>query len=663
LSATGDNSSTAAGHLASGFIPEDSLSATGDNSSTAAGHLASGFIPEDSDWKVLVDTAYRPKRLRFHDGCYFAYGSMEDVDGSLYPHGWEKPTFDASSWATPTTMNRPVFRGQWYDPGDVRRHLVPRDIPMMLDEPVQFAGDIQFPIVIPGHDRREIIFDAGVYAIGYPSLDIDGGAGSTITITYTEAGLRNGQKVREFDVSDRDIDIPGISDTARPGGQAEHYAPLHWRAFRYIKLTVETAASPLTVTDFRYRRTGYPWRRQSRFNVHGRSPEVALVQEVDFRTLQCCTWETFMDCPYWEQLQYVGDTRLQALLSYVTTGDSRLGERAVRLFDASRLPSGLTQSRYPSNFEQVIPPFSLIWILMVEDLHRYAPGVERTIAECLPGCRGVLEWFDRHTTDSGVVGPLPHWNFVDWAWEWGVPPPQSAEMPSATINLQYLAAIQSYVRIQSALGNGRESDFWQEKGLALKDAIVTEFWDPATRLMREGPVPHYWGQGAKPGDQWGSTQHAQAWAILTDTVPADAIEDVVHSLNSNSELSAATYYHIFYIVEALAKVGRLENLWVKWLAPWRKALELGLTTWPESPEPTRSDCHAWSAWPTYAFLTHVLGIKPTKPGFGNYEVTPHKVDDWDTISGVYPTPTGTLKVDIRWTDTGPQITATHIPNN
>ena len=47
-----------------------------------------------------------------------------------------------------------------------------------------------------------------------------------------------------------------------------------------------------------------------------------------------------MDTPYWEQLQYVGDTRIQALISYAVTGDDRLPLQALRAFDQSRVPEG-----------------------------------------------------------------------------------------------------------------------------------------------------------------------------------------------------------------------------------------------------------------------------------------------------------------------------------
>ena len=48
----------------------------------------------------------------------------------------------------------------------------------------------------------------------------------------------------------------------------------------------------------------------------------------------------------------------------------------------------------------------------------------------------------------------------------------------------------------------------------------------------------------------------------------------------------------------------------------------GLTTWAEHPEPTRSDCHAWSAHPALDLLRVVAGIRPGSAGFKTVVIEP-----------------------------------------
>lgn len=642
-------------HLFAAVVVEYS----GDSAPVAEMHERGAFLLEAVDqhgsvltetgtekfgWKVQIDTAIRPVPADLGHQTYYACGAAEFVDGSKIPYRWEHADFDDTDWEPVKSTFDAYLYGRpsdMADPGG-RWRLVERDIPMPYEARCEYKNSPDFPLTVAANTTFDVILDAGHYSNGYPKIRTLDGSEAEITFTYSESLWKNGEKGdRGFVVGG---DVIGFSDRYISGGREEAYAPMHWRAFRFVKLTIKTAETPLTVTAMYFIMTGYPWERASEFSVLPHQAQLQEVMDVDFRTLQRCTYETFMDCPYYEQLQYVGDTRLQALLGYVTTGDTALALRAVRLFDWSRIPEGLTQSRYPSKIEQVIPPFSLLWVLMVEDLWRYAPDETDTIGTVLSGCRGILEWFGKHLNPEGVLsGHMPWWHFVDWAEEWnangGVPSAAAAGVPCSIISLQYLAALQAYVRMHEGLGDTRESEFWQAEADMLADAIAVNFWDPVKKLFMDGPDPQY-----------GYSQHAQAWGILTDLVPKDAISSVVDSLNNDNSLIKTTFYHTFYVVEALAKVGRIENLWSHWLKPWRDALDLGFTTWPEKPNPTRSDCHAWSAWPTYAFLTHVLGAKPGEPGSGDYVVEPNKVDQWPEVAGTVVTPNGLLRVQISWTN-------------
>ncbi len=122
-----------------------------------------------------------------------------------------------------------------------------------------------------------------------------------------------------------------------------------------------------------------------------------------------------MDCPYYEQLQYVGDTRSQTLISLYVSGDDRLMRNALELFDRSCIPEGLTQSRYPSLSPQIINAFSLFWVDMLQDYWRHRSD-DVFLRARLTGLQSVLAWFEAKIDPS--TGPLPYWIFVDWADEW-----------------------------------------------------------------------------------------------------------------------------------------------------------------------------------------------------------------------------------------------------
>jgi len=107
-------------------------------------------------------------------------------------------------------------------------------------------------------------------------------------------------------------------------------------------------------------------------------------------------------------------------------------------------------------------------------------------------------------------------------------------------------------------------------------------------------------------------------------------------------LTQCTLYFRFYLLRALKTAG-LGDAYVEMLAPWKQMLSLGLSTFAEKSEPTRSDCHAWSATPTYELLATVCGIGPAEPGFKSVRIEPH-LGALDWVEGNVPHPQGDIYV-------------------
>ena len=88
-------------------------------------------------------------------------------------------------------------------------------------------------------------------------------------------------------------------------------------------------------------------------------------------------------------------------------------------------------------------------------------------------------------------------------------------------------------------------------------------------------------------------------------------------------------------------------------------LAMGLTTTPESPEPTRSDSHAWSAHPNYGLLATVLGVRPAEPGFRSVRIAPHP-GPLGRAAGRVPHPLGENQV--RLERTGDEVSFAKTPS-
>src|SRR5262247_3938900 len=111
---------------------------------------------------------------------------------------------------------------------------------------------------------------------------------------------------------------------------------------------------------------------------------------------------------------------------------------------------------------------------------------------------------------------------------------------------------------------------------------------------------------------------------------------------SDTTLTRASYYFGFYVLEALRKAG-LGDRYIEQLAPWQTMLQLGLTSAPENPEPTRSDTHAWAAHPNYGLLATVLGVRPSSPGFRTVSIAP-SLGPLQRAEGRIPHPLGDIDV-------------------
>jgi hypothetical protein len=60
----------------------------------------------------------------------------------------------------------------------------------------------------------------------------------------------------------------------------------------------------------------------------------------------------------------------------------------------------------------------------------------------------------------------------------------------------------------------------------------------------------------------------------------------------------------------------------------------------------KSLCHAWGASPVYLLGKYYLGVRPTKPGYEEFEVCP-SLGDLEWIAGDVPTPNGLIHVEMN----------------
>jgi len=621
-------------------------------------------VDTGAGWTCLRNDAYEPLPLKREEirHQYYAAGPGDKVAGARYPWGWETAEFDDTGWKAPTVGPPGSSREDFDAPS--RWMLVPRSVPPMEEHPerlerVRRATGVTVPeafprepapFTVPARSAARLLLDQGRLTTAYPELVVSGGRDAAVTLRYAENLWLpgTGDKGHRDEVDGKEM--RGLRDAfVADGGTRRLFRPLAWRTYRYVELSVGTAEEPLTIDDLRGVFTAYPFTRKARFDAG--DPELDRILDVGWRTARLCAHETYMDCPYYEQLQYVGDTRLQALVSFYASGDDRLARNAIEQIDDSRTSEGLTMSRFPTRLQQYIPPFSLWWIGMVHDYWRYRDDPAFVRAR-LPGVRTVLSFFAARQRPNGSLGPLPWWNFVDWAdaWPSGTPPgwnlvrggearsanrvdPSDPAGASAPLDLQLLLAYDEAAELEESLGSKTLAAEHRQASARLRAEVPRLYWDAGRRLYADTPA------------KTSFSQHANVLAVLAGLVEGDAARALIVRVLTEPDLVPCSIYFRHYVHAALNRTGEGDRL-LDQLGPWRRMLALGLTTWAEKEDPSRSECHAWGASPNFELLRTVLGVDSAAPGFRRVRIRPF-LGRLTRAAGSVPHPKGDVLVSLK----------------
>jgi hypothetical protein len=496
------------------------------------------------------------------------------------------------------------------------------------------------PVTVPPNSKQRILIDLDNYYCAYPEAKITGGGGGSVRVHWQESlyvdekasGKGNRDEIEgKFFLNVWSHD-DGTGDTFLPdGGEHRTFSTLWWQCGRYVEVVVESKDQPLILESLAWRETRYPLEREAQFESS--DPRMTAAIPMMVRALQMCSHETYMDCPYYEQLMYIGDTRLEVLATYASTRDDRLPRKALRMFDASRQPSGLTQSRYPSRVLQTIPPFSLWWVAMIYDFALWR-GDLAYVEKLQPGARAVLDAFRACTNDDGLIAAPEGWNYMDWVPEWdgGIPPDGNFGV-SSVINLQAALVLRQAAKVEEWLGEpdlAHRNRKWADHIL---DRVRQKFWDRKRGIFADDLARTRF------------SEHAQSLAILGGGLTAQERDSLKAALLHDEDLSRQTIYFSHYLFETFRILGLPEEI-QKRLELWYGLVDNGLKTTIEHPEPTRSDCHAWGAHPLFHYVATFGGIRPKQPGFEEVEIRP-QLGTLTNLHARMPTPRGFIEVNVH----------------
>jgi len=636
---------------------------------------ATGFGTGTSEWVSKIIGGHRFQKADFA----FGIGATETIDAHAYD-----PEFvfgKGTPWKTADTLCKASSLS------DSSHILKPRLLPPMINNRlktgcVRFVANLPFdPSADPSDldaasikidrtddlpnehnnwniltgDRsveiapnccKRVIIDLQDYYCAYLQLTTSQGDGSTIKINWSESlysdNTSEGSDHYRYSKGNRD-EIDGkyfqlsIGSTFRPNGASDFvFEPLWWRSGKFIEILVKTEQEPLVIKELKLLETRYPLDISSTFSSS--DPRLQEIASIAHKTLQCCCHETFVDCPFYEQLMYAGDARLTALANYVTTNDDRLVRKAITMFDASRNGGGLTYACYPYRGVHRIPSFSLVWIAMVHDFAHWKTDL-CFVEDRLPGVRQVIEYFLERKNNDGLIEPCDkrewgNFNFIDWVPTWdkyGIP--DTGTEANSIFNWQFVLTLRLYAELEMIFNNQSSAQSALCEAEKLAGCLTDTFWVEEKGLF------------ADDIEKTSFSEHAQCYAVLSDYLDPQKLAKVKEGLFTNNDLARATMYFSHYLFECCHKLGRSDIIFER-LQPWFDLQENGFKTIYENPLPTRSDCHGWGTHILYHFFATFLGIRPASPSFESLTITP-QLGPLSFAEGQITHPAGIISVNLK----------------
>lgn len=495
------------------------------------------------------------------------------------------------------------------------------------------------PVVVPPHTSYSVLIDWQDYCCGYSLVEAAGGGEEEIRFTWAEALCEAGsgfKKNRGEVIGYRMPEYANGETFRRLVGQKHLCRSFWWRAGRFVLVTISTGSLPVTVSALGIREDRYPLEQEG--HVETSHKDLQAVQPMLVRSMQMCSHETFMDCPYYEQLMYTGDTRIECLVYYMMQREAALPVRAAQLFDWSRhVWEGIAAERWNPLSPQGSATFAMIWVLMVRDLLLYRRIRPDILRKLRTGVRGNIEALLEYAGEGGLVENLPGWSFVDWVSSWpaGVPAGGHNRGASSVFQLQMIGALKAAAEIERFPGGSPdlEKRFLAEEE-RLRAALFRVFWDDNRGLFADDREHRFF------------SEHAQSLALAFDLpMESDDRGRMISGLLEDRTLFRTTIYYSFYLFEALQHIGmayRIPDKMDRWFETFRNG---AVTTW-EMPDPSRSDCHAWGSHPLFHIHSSIAGIRPADFGFRRVRVLP-QLGDMEHLAGSFPHPDGMIRYDYR----------------
>lgn len=478
---------------------------------------------------------------------------------------------------------------------------------------------------VAGADVR-VLLDFGREVVGYHEFEVDAPEGTIIDNHNFEFIQPDGR----FNLAE------GMNNSfryvCREGVQ--RYRTLIRRGFVYSWFSFRNFDRPVRVRFVRVLESTYPQARRGAFACS--DALLDRIWEAGAHSVKCCSEDTYTDCPTYEQTFWVGDARNEALVDLTANGDPRLSAHGLELVARSLDRSDIVESQVPSAWENILPAWSFLWMRWTQEHHRLTGDValaRRMVKALARNVAGI----EKHLGERGLFR-MKAWNMFDWA---PLDTPSGGEITH--LNALAVLGLRQAAELARDVGAQREAKAWDALAGRITRAINLHLWDKKRRAFIDCIRP----DGTR-SPVFSQQTHTAIYIAQAATGARLKRSREIMGKAPKGFVEAGSPFFMFFVLEGLAREGRITELTDTVRSYWGKQVEAGATTFWETYHPdrarmTRSHCHGWSAAPTYFLSQYVLGVRPLKPGFATVLIAPQTTGlEW--ARGRVPVPGGAVAV-------------------
>ena len=404
------------------------------------------------------------------------------------------------------------------------------------------------------------------------------------------------------------------------------------KAFRFVYIEKEGGATYNEVLmDYEYAPQDVT--HSGTFNCS--DDELNRIWQVAAYTMDLTTREFFMDGIKRDRWTWSGDAIQSYLMNYYLRFDTACVKRTIRQL----------RGKDPVTAHiNTIMDYTFYWFKSVLDYYQYTADID-FVREMWPRMVTLMDYVEgRLNADGMAEGQPDDWIFVDW-----VDFPMHKRGILCFEQILLMKSMETMALCAKLLGINK-SDY-RVKSEELRNKIKQTFWNYEKKAyfhaIEDGQMNRQ------------ITKFPNMFAILYGLAYEEERREIMKSVMLNPAIDPITTpYMRFYELETLCIDGLHTQVLQEMRDYWGGMLREGATSFWEKYVPSeqgtqhlamygrpygKSLCHAWGASPIYLIGKYFLGVKPTKPGYAEYEIRP-SLGDLEWMQGTVPTPHGLIHV-------------------